>query len=210
MTDQELLTAWRSGDTSAGQQLFKRHAETVRRFIINKTDAGRSDAEDLMQRAFLACVEGRDRFEGRSSFRTYLLGIARNLVRQYWSGRFHPPAQDIDEMSIAEMGSSPSSVVARSEHERCLLEGLRRLPLVDQTVLELYYWEQLNGREIGEVLDLPIDTVRSRLRRARERLTKEVTRLEQVIGVPLSTADDLAEWARRIRVQFSSEAVKEI
>lgn len=200
MTDDQLLSEWRMGDRKAGQQLFQRHAESVRRFVSNKVDNGGQEAEELIQRVFLACIEGRDRFEGRSSFRTYLLGIAHNLVRQHWQARrVQGKSLDIDDLPLADLCSSPSSVRARSERERCLLEGLRRVSLGDQTVLELYYWERLNAREISEVLNIPTETAQSKLRRARERLRKQVSRLEQVVGVPQTTDDDLDKWAGRVR-----------
>ena len=59
VTDTELLSAWRGGDLECGRTLFERHFDGVRRFFANKLDHG---AEDMVQRTFLACVEGRDRF----------------------------------------------------------------------------------------------------------------------------------------------------
>ncbi|MFO7561474.1 MAG: sigma-70 family RNA polymerase sigma factor [Enhygromyxa sp.] len=198
--DERLLEAWRAGDKRAGQELFHRHAEIVRRFVINKVDATGAEAEDLIQQTFLACVEGRDRFEGRASFRAYLLGIARNLVRKHWEvRRIRGRTEDIDEVAIAELTSSPSSVAARNQQERCLLEALRRVSLRDQTVLELAYWEDLSAREIGEVLGIPTDTVQSRIRRARDKLNKEVARMVGLLGVPESTDEDLAGWAEGVR-----------
>jgi RNA polymerase sigma factor (sigma-70 family) len=200
VSDNELLDAWRGGDKQAGQALFRRHSETIRRFVINKVDKDSSEAEDLIQQIFLACVEGRDRLEIRVSFRAYLLGIARNKVRKHWEvRRRHGAVTDIEDVPISDLSTSPSSVVARSQEERCLLEGLRRLPLRDQTLLELSYWEDLSMREIGEILEVPGDTVNSRIRRARERLTKEVSRMVGLLGVPDSTDEDLAEWADGVR-----------
>lgn len=206
-SDAELLGAWRAGDRKAGQELFRRHADTVRRFVVNKVDKGSAEAEDLIQQVFLACVEGRDRIETCASFRAYLLGIARNKVYRHWDlRRTRGQIEDIDDIPIAELCSSPSSVVARSEEERCLLEALRRVSLGDQTVLELSYWEQLSAREIGEILGVPTDTVHSQIRRARAKLGKEVNRLVAVLGVPDSTEQDLANWAAGVRTALDPSA----
>ncbi len=75
------------------------------------------------------------------------------------------------------------------------------LPLHMQSVLELYYWEQLNAREIAEVLEVPEGTVASRLRRAKERLRgiyegSPVT-AEAAEGSPADPA--LEQWAERLR-----------
>src|SRR5690606_27370383 len=76
-SDLELLDAWRRGDGRSGELLFRRYFAQLNRFFRNKTDTG---AEDLIQTTFLACVEGRDRFRESSSFRTYLFGIAHNVL----------------------------------------------------------------------------------------------------------------------------------
>ncbi|NJK30946.1 MAG: sigma-70 family RNA polymerase sigma factor [Deltaproteobacteria bacterium] len=197
--DEQLLQAWRSGDKRAGNELFQRYFETVRRFFANKVD---DDLEDLVQRTFIACVEGQQRFEGRSEFRSYLLGIARHLLWKHWEARrTRGRPEPIDELSVTDLGAGPSSLFARSQDERRLLDALRRIPLRDQLVLEFYYWEELSGSELGEVLGVSEETARSRLRRAKLALGKELRRLERFAGVPESTDDDIEQWARRVRDQ---------
>ena len=66
------LVAWRGGDRPAGQRLFARYYEPVARFFINKS----GDASgDLLQRTFLACLEGLPNFRGDGSFRSYIFAI---------------------------------------------------------------------------------------------------------------------------------------
>lgn len=167
-TDEELLEAWRAGDTKAGNELFGRHFRAIERFFANKAS---SDVEELVQSTFVRCVEARDRFAGLSSFRTYVLGIARNVVREYYR-RAGRSTVDVEELSVIDMGAGPSTIRARREADRLLYDALRALPLAQQTVLELYYWEDLTAKEIGEVLGIPEPTVRSRLFRAKEALDK--------------------------------------
>ena len=62
--DHELLRAWQTGDDRAGEQLFRRHYQLILRFFHNK--AG-TQAHDLVQRTFLACLEARDRIRGDAS-----------------------------------------------------------------------------------------------------------------------------------------------
>jgi RNA polymerase sigma factor (sigma-70 family) len=199
-SDEALLLAWRAGDRRAGNQLFQRHYETVRRFFINKVDR---DLEDLIQRTFEGCMKGQERFEGRSSFLAYLRGIARHLLLQHWeSRRARDRDVDIDELSLAELGAGPSSVLAKSQADKRLLDALRQLPLKDQELLELFYWENLSGPALAEVLGMPENTVRSRLRRAKLALKKAYLRLERFAGVPESSNHDLEDWARGLRGQL--------
>ncbi len=200
LTDDALLDAWRAGDRHAGSQLFRRHFEAVRRFVVNKVDG---DVEDIVQRTFMACVEGKARFEGRSSFRSYLLGIAYNMVRKHWADRVASrKIDDIEQCSVAYMGGGPSTLLGRDQQERLLLGALRQIPLSDQMVLELYYWERLSGRELGEHLGMTENSARSRLRRAKLTLAKELRRMENLTGVPESTEQDLERWAASLRAQL--------
>lgn len=199
-SDAELLTAWRAGDTKAGNELFRRHYGTVHRFLVNKVD---NELEDLLQRTFEACAEGRDRFEGRSSFRSYLLGIARNLVLQHWDKRRRAPrSESVEDLAVHDLAAGPSTVLARNASHRRLLEALRRIPLKYQIVLELYFWEELTGPQLGEALGILEDTARSRLRRAKLKLAGELNRLERSASALESTSADLERWAAGVRTQL--------
>ncbi|PRP94321.1 RNA polymerase sigma factor [Enhygromyxa salina] len=201
VSDDELLAAWRAGDRRAGSTLFGRHYETVRRFFVNKVD---TDLEDIIQRTFEACAQGQERFEGRSSFLAYLRGIARHLLLQHWESRRHRDRDvPVDELSLADLGAGASSVLARNRAEKRLLDALRQIRLKDQELLELYYWEGLSGPALAEVLAIPEDTVRSRLRRAKLALKKEYLRLERFAGVPESSDQDLEGWARSLRERLN-------
>ena len=82
--DFELLDAWRSGDRAAGNTLFERHFDAVCRFFANKVN---DNVDDLIQKTFLGCIEGRDRFRKQSSFRTYLFAVAHNILRVHFRTR---------------------------------------------------------------------------------------------------------------------------
>jgi RNA polymerase sigma factor (sigma-70 family) len=195
--DIELLAAWRAGDRHAGSSLFSRHFEGVRRFFVNKLG---SDTEDLVQRTFLICAEvGRVGFEGRSSFRTYLLGIAHNVLREHLRRRHRTHAIDLESQSIVDLAPGPSTLLAGRVEHRLLLEALRTLPLRYQILLELYFWEKLTGPELGEILGVPENTARSRVRRGKVLLREAVLALQASPTALESTATDLEKWAAELR-----------
>jgi RNA polymerase sigma factor (sigma-70 family) len=196
MGDDELLNAWRAGDRDAGNQLFSRYFSGVYRFFRNKVDRG---VEDLVQRTFMACVEGRDRLRG-GPFRSYLFGAAHNILRAHFR-RERALARDVDadELSVVDMGAGPSTILALHDEQRLLLEALRRLSLADQTLVELYYWERLTGPELAAFLAVPENTARTRLRRARVRLEEEISRLNATPERLSSTLSDLDKWAKSLR-----------
>nr|MCH9686209.1 sigma-70 family RNA polymerase sigma factor [Deltaproteobacteria bacterium] len=138
-TDRALLEAWATGEQTAGEALFARHFESVVRFFQNKIDR---DHDDLIQKTFLGCLESRARFRGDGSFRAFLFGVARNVLGKHLRGRYREPTGlDFAHVSMAELGDSPSQLVADDQQQLMMLSALRRIPLDYQTVLELHYWE---------------------------------------------------------------------
>ena len=198
--DLELLAAWRKGDAKAGNDLVKRHFGDLYGFFRNKLDG---DVDDLIQSTFLACVESRDRFREESSFRTYLFTIARHELYAAFRKRGQAKAdfatQSVDDL-LGPQAAVSTVLQARAERV-LLLRALRRVPLDDQIALELYYWKGLKGREVAEVLGQPENTVRTRLRRARQRLEEEVRLLSNDAGLLESTIDNFERWASSLREQ---------
>jgi RNA polymerase sigma-70 factor (ECF subfamily) len=187
-TDAELLAAWRSDDRAAGDELIRRHFESICRFFRAKLG---DDVEDLIQRTFLDCVTARDRVE-EGGFRAYLFAVARNRLYDHLRARHRGPERlDLSLRSLADLGTSPSQAVARDEQEHLLLAALRCIPLEFQIALELAYWEGLTGPEIATVLAIPANTVRSRLARARAAIRDEIERLATAPDLGRSTLHSL-------------------
>lgn len=191
-SDTDLLMRWRGGESAAGERLFARHFARVERFFVNKVDP--DHVADLVQETFVACVEGRDRIRDGGRFRSYLLGIAHNVLRGFLRRKYSASIDSLDH-SIASLSQSPSSVLAKQDDQRLLLEALRSLPVRYQVVLELHYWEDLGTADIAEVLAVPQGTARSRLRRAREALEAALARLSRARDKLESTLTRLDDWA---------------
>lgn len=196
-TDAELLAAWRDGDRQAGGELFDRHFDAISRFFANKIG---DDHEELVQLTFARCTESRDAFRGDASVRSYLFGIACNVLRDHLRRhlrdreRLRPAEHSVEDLGLP----GPSTIAGARREQRILLAALRRLPLDHQIALELFYWERLSAARIGAALDLPEGTVRSRLRLAKERLRGHVDELARTPGELQSTLDNLERWAADI------------
>ncbi len=196
-SDVELLQAWKAGDSAAGGALFERHFDAVARFFRNKVDGS---IDDLVQKTFLGCVEGREGVRGDSGFRPYLFGVARNVLHNHWRGRVSGLRQvEFEDASVVQLGGSPSSAFARDQGQLTMLNALRRIPLEAQVVLELCYWEQMTGVEVAAVLEIPVGTAKTRIRRARQLLQARLVDLA-ARRVPLHTTQTRLEtWARGVR-----------
>jgi RNA polymerase sigma-70 factor (ECF subfamily) len=199
MTDRELLERWREGDDDAGEELFERHFSAVARFFRNKVTSG---VDDLIQSTFLAMVEARDRFRGDSSFRTYLFGVAHNTLRYHYRKKRRAGERiDFENTSAQDLAPGPSSILARKGEQQLMLQALRAIPLDYQIVLELYFWEPMKAVEIAAVLELPLGTVRTRIRRAKELLEDQLKVLSSSPELLERTVSSLEDWAKSLREQ---------
>lgn len=196
LADEQLLTAWIAGEQAAGETLFERHFESVARFFRNKVDGA---IDDLVQKTFLGCLEGRTRVRGEAGFRAYLFGVARNVLGKYWRQRTTAREVDLQTESVFDLGASATSVYARDRGQLAMLNALRRIPLDSQVVLELSYWESLTAAEIAEVLQIPLGTAKTRIRRARELLGQRLADLAEGRLSLRTTATRLETWARGVR-----------
>ncbi|MEQ8460653.1 MAG: sigma-70 family RNA polymerase sigma factor [Sandaracinaceae bacterium] len=195
--DAELLRAWRAGDATAGAALYDRTFPLVNRFFRCKVDD--EIAVDLIQATFLAAVESLERFRGASSFRAFLLGIARHELLDHYRSKARDRSVPIDELTLEDLDPSPSSLLRHGREQRALLSALRSLPLELQLLVELHYWEGLTGPELSDALELPEGTVRSRLRRAREQLRSTVERAGEAMPRRELAATSFESWVESVR-----------
>ncbi|MCG8418908.1 MAG: sigma-70 family RNA polymerase sigma factor [Proteobacteria bacterium] len=194
--DAALLEAWRGGDEDAGIALVRRYYPLVELFFMNKVT---TEVVDLVQQTFEECLKSRDKIADPALFRPYLFSIAYNVLRMRFRRHSRAPTLvELDEITAYEQAPGPSSVVAAHQEQRLLLEALRRISLADQVLLELFYWEDMGIKEIGDILGCPKNTVKSRLRAARGRLEQTLRELEASPGVLKSTLTRLEDWASSI------------
>ena len=123
-------------------------------------------SEDLAQETFLVVIRGAERYEPRALVRTYLYAIALNLLMSERRKRAHD-GPDLD--SIAEPATHASA-----ERDLWVRQGLQKLEETEREILMLREYEQLSYSDIAELLHLPLNTVRSRLFRARMALREHL------------------------------------
>lgn len=195
--DLVLFDRWREGDTTAGQQLLQRHFDSIYSFFETKCE---NEADELTQATFLSCLKSRDNFRKQSSFRTYLFMIARHeLYRLLRRRERHDKKLDFEISSIAQLITTPGSRIARRQEHAHLVEALRQLPVDQQTLLELHYWEELDVAQLAEVFDAEPGTIRTRLHRARKALREQLERGGGVAARAIETLETMDVWVRDAR-----------
>lgn len=181
----ELFRRWQGGDAAAGDALLRSCFDALFRFFRNKVTG---EVDDLIQRTLLACVESREEIRDPEQFRAFLFRVARNRLYDRLRRELKVGDQvDLSDASLHELGASPSSVVARDQRQALVGEAMRRIPLDYQIALELSYWEGMKAPQIGAVLELNPNTVRTRITRARAALKEELASL----GVSPGAGDEL-------------------
>jgi RNA polymerase sigma factor (sigma-70 family) len=196
-TDDELFGAWCAGDARAGEALWDRHSRSVLRFFRNKVPW--PVATDLAQRTI---EHGLHLRQPVASFRCYLLGIARHQLLDHLRAEQRKKRRtgELEQLVIEDVAGSPEDAMLAKRERRLLLRALRRLPQVLQIALELRYWEQLSDREIAEVLEVPLGTVKSRILAGRAALRKLIEEQAESPDEIRSTLDSLDSWALRVQV----------
>lgn len=167
-----LIHHWRSGDRVAADRLLRRYTPLLHGFFARRAVR---NVDELVQRTLLACVLGIERFEGRSSFRTYLFGIAHNQLLMSLRTEANPTAKAEPQRTRPE--ESPSQLLAVKEEQRLLLMALLSVSPEFRSVLKMFYWDGQSVEEIAEQLGAPAGTVKSRLARGRARLKEMVLSL---------------------------------
>jgi RNA polymerase sigma-70 factor, ECF subfamily len=185
-SDEQLMQDFAKGDAEAFNELFRRYKQPIFGFFRRRL-AESSHAEELTQETFLAILRGASRYQPQALFRTYLYAIAFKILRAHrrrvafratflgpWKGAQDPPARQT------------------AETEMLLRQALGKLDGVDREMLMLREFEQLSYAEIAELLHIPVNTVRSRLFRARMALRELLT------AEPQKSPAKLAESQERI------------
>jgi RNA polymerase sigma-70 factor (ECF subfamily) len=171
--DESLIRACRSGNTEAFGALVGRYQGRLYPTVLRLTGCA-DEAQDLLQEAFLRAYQNFDRFQGGSSFYTWIYRIAVNLAL---SGRRRRKRRTLrlgDEhhgrvvdLPHDPKGSDPTAPLERAEREQIIQEALNTLTPDYRSVIVLKEFDGLAYDEISAVLRIPIGTVRSRLHRAR-------------------------------------------
>ena len=141
-----------------------------------------SHLDDVVQETFMVAYRRRDDFEGRSSLKTWLYGIAFNVVRAYRRelGAKYPAALDAERRAdpglLADGADGPQESAAKRQAVRFVDGFMRQLNEDQRDVFVLAELEELSAPEIATVLGAPLNTVYSRLRLARAEFAKAVAR----------------------------------
>jgi RNA polymerase sigma-70 factor, ECF subfamily len=186
-TDEALLSQYKAGDERCFRTLIERYSAPIYnlafRFLRDPMES-----ENVTQETFLRIVSAVDRIRLDSPFKPYLFRVAVNLCRDI-ARKKHPilfselnslppggdGADTLDASEAIEDDSpTPWEHLEREELGARLNAAIDTLPLVYKAVITLRFAEEFSYQEIAQTLDLPLNTVRTHLRRAKQQLRLEL------------------------------------
>lgn len=173
----------------------------IKAFFARKM-SDRDLVQELTQRTFERCLEKVHAFEHRSSFSTFIYGIARFILLEHYRELRRAEQHDpIEETPVVDLDPTPFSIVERNSERKLIIHVLRRLPLDVQILVELYFFEHQPARHVAEVLGVPEGTVRGRIRACRQQIERHVRELAESPEQLESTLTTLSRWAQEVREQ---------
>jgi RNA polymerase sigma-70 factor (ECF subfamily) len=155
ISDEALMLEFQGGSRDAFEELFARYREPLYGFFRRRLES-QERADDLTQETFLAVIRATSRYQPRALVRTYLYGIALKLLAaERRRERRSDPALQSDAVDSA------------LDNSLWVRRALEKLDASEREILMLREYEQLSYSEVAELLRIPVNTVRSRLFRAR-------------------------------------------
>ncbi|TIR19031.1 MAG: sigma-70 family RNA polymerase sigma factor [Mesorhizobium sp.] len=168
-TDRALVDRIAKGDRAAVRLLFMRHHARIYRFVARQTGSEMM-ADDIANEVFLELWKQAPGFEGRSEVSTWLLGIARFKALSSLRKKKEDWIDDDDAAQVPDSADTPEVVTMKEDKAAALRRFVDALPEEHRTVIDLAYYHGQSVTEIGEVLDIPVATVKTRMFYARKKL----------------------------------------
>lgn len=182
LTDAQIIDSVVAGDADAYGQLVARYQDRLFHSLLRVTGS-HEEAEDVAQESFVQAFVKLSTFEGKSQFFTWLYRIAFNTSIS--RNRRKRPTASADAIADAggpepvDQSATASDLVAQQERVAGVHAALAELTEDYRKIIVLKDLEDCSYESIGEILDIPVGTVRSRLHRARVELRDVLKRKEQ-------------------------------
>ncbi len=176
-TDEQLLIDYRQGDRPSFTTLMARYQRELYHFLVRFL-GDRAAAEDVFQETFLQVHQSASQFDPSRRFRPWLFTIAANKARDLIRSQARRPTNPLqasisgdDEsgefIDLMEAASSlPGEPMEREELQQQVQKTVQSMPEHLREILLLSYFHQFPYKQIGDILDIPLGTVKSRLHAA--------------------------------------------
>jgi RNA polymerase sigma-70 factor (ECF subfamily) len=150
----------------AFERFVEQQQEPLRRFLLNLCAGNRALADDLAQDAFIKAYINLPHFQGRSKMSTWLFRIAYNCFYDHLKAAQKQQTAPIENYTY-KLYEEDSTC---SEADKTLYLALEKLLPKEREIILLFYMEEKSLKDVSAITDIPVNTVKSHLRRAKEHL----------------------------------------
>jgi RNA polymerase sigma-70 factor, ECF subfamily len=181
-SDKELVESLKTGDCTSFDELLKRYSEKVHNLAMRIT-RNEEDAEEILQDVFVTVHKKIDKFEGKSAFSSWLYRVTANTAFMKLRKRRQTPSVSLEDFGagVKESWVSKRSedcdvdyISSRHELRGELEEAIEKLPEEYRAIFLLRDVDGLSSQEVGEILNISVPAVKSRLHRSRLMLRKKL------------------------------------
>jgi RNA polymerase sigma-70 factor (ECF subfamily) len=170
--DAALITAWQAGDEQAAAELVERHARALARFLAG-AGAPDADLDDLVQETFIRAFRSVDRFRGQCQFRTWLMTIGGNVLKDHGRRSTRRKVMPLDE-GVRDVSGDPHEHAEANEAGALLAAELKLLPRLQREIFLLRAQQGLEYDEIAVALATTPEAARVHYHHAVRRLKESV------------------------------------
>lgn len=176
ISDEVLMLAYAKNDTLSFDKLYERYRMALYRYMRRQLSASDAVLDELYQDVWLKLINSRQQYQVKASFKTFLYQIANNTLKDYFRREsVRKIMTNIeDDNLIVDKASQPDEMLAKNELINKFKQTLNSLPQKQRDVFLLREEAGLTSLQIAEVMQVSVDTVKSRMRYA-------VTRLKEII-----------------------------
>ncbi len=172
LTDMELLDAILSGNGAAFRTFYYRHADNIFGLVTRLMGPSRPDREDTVQEIFFQAYKSIGSFKRQASVLTWLFRIATNVTYSVMRKPSTRASKSTEEPSAV---FNPEGRLDARRAIQQMYDILERLPAKQRMVFVLYEFQGFTLDQISDVLNIPLHTAASRLRRSREQIIPLLT-----------------------------------
>jgi RNA polymerase sigma-70 factor (ECF subfamily) len=172
--DRELLEKIKLGEIKAFETVFSMYEKPIFGYIYSLV-GHKESAQDIMQEVFLKLWKNRANIDLDGNFKNWLYKIAINTAYDWLRAKKRKPESYIidDEESGFETINEDAAYI-HLEGKNDIMAALGMVKPAYRNILQLFYYEEMTYEEIAEILDIPLNTAKTNIRRAKEALKKEL------------------------------------
>lgn len=170
-SDADLLSRLAAGDAVAMKAFFARHQAKVFRFamrLLRDTMA----AEDLTNEVFMRVWQRAESFRGQSAVSTWLLSITRNMALSRLRKRTEEGLGDEQADALVDEADTPEMLAQKTSKGDAIKLCIAKLSQEHREIIDLVYYHEKSVREVGEIVGIPVATVKTRMFYARKHLAE--------------------------------------